>query len=84
MGLIDSCAPGLPRCEEDGDFAYVGEFLFQDSDHEMVFSGGNMLGSENPDHPRNQALGIGNYRPAAWFNTFDNAADRAAGTSPGK
>jgi hypothetical protein len=33
-------------------------------------------GVEDPDDPSNRTFGIGDYRPAAWFTTFDNQVPR--------
>ena len=64
----------------DRDWNAASTFLFQDHDILALYELASD-GIEDPDSPENQATGIGDYRPAAWFDWFSNRIprDRARG-----
>jgi hypothetical protein len=59
----------LPEHEDDHDWDMLTETLFQDLDILALFSK-QLDGIEDPDTDQNQELGIGDYRPQAWFERF--------------
>ncbi|MDT8912104.1 hypothetical protein [Amycolatopsis sp. PS_44_ISF1] len=65
----------LPEHEDDHDWDMLTETLFQDIDILALFS--TQLDSiEVPDIDQNRELGIGDYRPQAWFEQFLNVDAR--------
>ncbi|MEY9848505.1 hypothetical protein ABH940_005608 [Streptacidiphilus sp. BW17] len=66
---------GLPADPRDYDWNACREALFQDSDLLMLFQP-NADGLEDPENEVNRRLGIGDYRPAAWFCAFSNVEPR--------
>lgn len=67
---------GLPQSVDDYDWTAVLDVLFQDLDIELVLYGTWADGIEDPDDELNQSLGMGDYRPAAWFESFSNVPFR--------
>ncbi|WP_354642924.1 hypothetical protein [Kitasatospora camelliae] len=65
----------LPVHSDDYDFAACSDLLFQDSDVLMLYSP-RFDGIEDPDGDVNRDLGIGDLRPAAWFEPFLNVEAR--------
>ncbi|NBH10352.1 hypothetical protein [Amycolatopsis sp. SID8362] len=65
----------LPEHEDDHDWDVLTETLFQDLDILTLFSK-QLDGIENPDADQNRELGIGDYRPQAWFERFLNMEPR--------
>jgi hypothetical protein len=61
----------LPEHEDDHDWDMLTETLFQDTDILALFSK-RLDGIEDPDADQNRELGIGDYRPQAWFERFLN------------
>jgi hypothetical protein len=65
----------LPTRSDDYDWDMAHEVLFQDHDILELFDP-ERDGIEDPDSEANQQIGMGDYRPAAWFKTFDNTTPR--------
>lgn len=65
----------LPRHRDDHDWEMAGGVLFQDTDILELFDA-QRDGIEDPDDETNQVVGMGDYRPAAWFATFLNMTPR--------
>ncbi|MGW3183173.1 hypothetical protein ACWDD9_28255 [Kitasatospora sp. NPDC001119] len=65
----------LPSHDDDYDWDACVDLLFQDTDILMLFSA-HLDGIEDPDDTANQAMGIGDMCPAAWFTPFDNVQAR--------
>ncbi|MGW2281460.1 hypothetical protein [Streptomyces sp. NPDC001770] len=65
----------LPAHRDDHDFDACAEMFFQDTDVLMLYDAG-LDGMEDPDDEVNQRLGIGDLRPAAWFEPFLNVTPR--------
>jgi len=65
----------LPSYPQDRDWTAASTYLFQDHDILALFDLGSD-GIEDPSSPENQATGIGDYRPAAWFDWFGNRIPR--------
>ena len=76
--LVSTEIKALPRSEHDGQSDGMYDLLFQDTDIKTVFEGGRFDGLEDPTDEVNQALGMGDYRPQAWFVWFDNVTPRRA------
>jgi hypothetical protein len=72
---LDETLPQLPEHPDDHDWDTAGEVLFQDHDILDLFDV-QMDGIEDPDSEHNRAMGIGDYRPQAWFRTFLNRNPR--------
>jgi hypothetical protein len=73
-GLEETLA-GLPEQEDDLDWDLLYEVLFQDFDMLSLFNI-ELDGIEDPDAEQNQLLGVGDYRPQVWFETFLNTEPR--------
>ncbi|MCX4688561.1 hypothetical protein OG401_30415 [Kitasatospora purpeofusca] len=65
----------LPVHDDDYDFDACKDLLFQDSDVLMLYSP-RFDGIEDPDGDVNRQFGIGDLRPAVWFEPFDNVEAR--------
>jgi hypothetical protein len=65
----------LPHSPDDYDFGLLEELLFQDSDITFLF-GPETETYADPGHPVNRHLGIGDMRPVAWFDYFNNVEPR--------
>ncbi|MGW3153120.1 tetratricopeptide repeat protein [Streptomyces sp. NPDC001089] len=78
MELVEEFTQGLPVQQEDFDWEDCSTFLFEDHDILWLYDP-LMQGIENPDHYINQAAGMGDYRPAAWFNFFRDQRDPSRG-----
>ncbi|MGW1249523.1 hypothetical protein [Streptomyces sp. NPDC002535] len=65
----------LPEHEDDYSWDSCSDLLFQDHDVLMLFHS-KFTGIEDPDHPANQFMGVGDLREAAWFDPFDNRGIR--------
>lgn len=57
------------------DFESMRELFYQDADFEMLYDE-ELDGIEDPDNAFNAAAGVGDKRPASWFATFGNLAQR--------
>jgi hypothetical protein len=53
----------------------LDDVLFQDLDIVSLFDV-ELDGIEDPDAEQNARIGMGGYRPAAWFDTFLNMQTR--------
>jgi hypothetical protein len=72
---FDDLSDDLPEHDDDHDWDMLTETLFQDLDILALFS--NQLdGIEDPDTDQNRELGIGDYRPQAWFERLLNMEPR--------
>lgn len=67
--------PNLPVHKDDFDWEMAFECLFQDTDILSLFDQ-ELDGIEDPDSDLNEFLGMGDYRPEAWFETFNNMEPR--------
>jgi hypothetical protein len=65
----------LPEHRDDYDWDLYSEMLFQDHDVLMLFNEG-LDGIEDPGDPLNREAGMGDLRPAAWFEFFNNVEPR--------
>lgn len=65
----------LPRHPADFAWDMCGDRFVQDTDILRLFDDA-LDGMEDPDDPINRELGIGDYRPSAWFRTFLNKKPR--------
>lgn len=72
---LDETLPRLPEHPDDYDWDMASEVLFQDHDILDLFDV-EMDGIEDPDSDYNRAMGMGDYRPQAWFRTFLNMDPR--------
>lgn len=70
-GLLAS----LPEDDGDNDWDLTADVLLQDDDILSLFDE-QMDGIEDPDSDANRDAGMGDYRPAAWFRTFNNMTPR--------
>jgi hypothetical protein len=68
----------LPRHRDDYDWDGCSEVFFQDHDIMLLYSA-DMDGIEAPDNEINQETGMGDLRPAAWFDPFENVEPRDPG-----
>jgi len=66
----------LPEHPDDLDEDLFHEMLYADTDF-LYFWEPNMDGFEAPDTEINKAAGIGDKRPANWFETFGGSEERA-------
>lgn len=73
--LLAQTVAGLPKHREDYDWDMLFEWLFQDDDLSTLFNP-EEDGIEDPDAATNQFLGMGDYRPHAWFDWFLNVDPR--------
>jgi hypothetical protein len=76
-GLVDF-EPSLPRHRDDFQWDVMSDVFFQDEDILDLFDP-SLDGVEDPDADLNRLAGIGDYRPAAWFTSFDNVPGRDQG-----
>jgi hypothetical protein len=65
----------LPSHSEDYDWPAAFESLLQDDDLAALFSA-DRDGIEDPDTESNRSIGMGDYRPPAWFDWFGTADPR--------
>jgi hypothetical protein len=72
---VGGLVAGLPVHPEDYDWALAFESLMQDDDMSALFRA-EQDGIEDPDTDHNRQIGMGDYRPAAWFDWFGNADPR--------
>jgi hypothetical protein len=72
-GGIQETLARLP--EHAGDFDWNYDVLFQDTDILGLFEA-ELDGIEDPDAETNQGIGMGDYRPQAWFKAFANMTPR--------
>ncbi|MBB4689318.1 hypothetical protein [Amycolatopsis jiangsuensis] len=68
----------LPEHKDNHNWNMLTEILFQDTDILALFSK-RLDGIEDPDTDQNRKLGIGDYRPQAWFEWFLNVEPRNPG-----
>lgn len=73
--LVEQWVAGLPVHAHDYDWDGCRDVFFQDEDILMLYDA-SLDGLEDPDSDINRAMGIGDYRPNAWFNTFTNMKSR--------
>jgi hypothetical protein len=72
---LDDTLLRLPEHPDDYDWDMASEVFFQDHDILGLFDLGRD-GIEDPDSEQNRAIGMGDYRPQAWFRSFLNATPR--------
>ncbi len=72
---VDALVTELPADPDDYDWPAAFESLLQDDDIAALFSAEHD-GIEDPDSEQNNAIGMGDYRPRAWFDWFDSADPR--------
>ncbi|MBB5958430.1 hypothetical protein FHS29_005038 [Saccharothrix tamanrassetensis] len=72
---LDTHFAGLPEREDDLDWMLLSDVLFKDHDILELFDPGRD-GIEDPDDNHNRHLNMGDYRPRAWFTTFDHMTPR--------
>lgn len=72
---LDQTFPRLPEHPDDYDWDLASEVFFQDHDILDLFEV-EMDGIEDPDSEQNRIMGMGDYRPLAWFRTFLNMEPR--------
>lgn len=72
-GTIQQTLARLPEHADDFDWNY--DVLFQDTDILGLFES-ELDGIEDPDAETNQSIGMGDYRPQAWFKAFANMTPR--------
>lgn len=72
-GGIQETLARLPEHADDFDWNY--DVLFQDTDILGLFEA-ELDGIEDPDAETNQGIGMGDYRPQAWFKAFANMTPR--------
>ncbi|RRO17036.1 hypothetical protein EIL87_12235 [Saccharopolyspora rhizosphaerae] len=72
---FDGTLKDLPKRATDADFNELYDVLFQDTDILELFDA-SLDGIEDPDDELNQTTGIGDYRPQAWFEPFNNMTPR--------
>ncbi|MFF5074229.1 hypothetical protein ACFY2R_24255 [Micromonospora olivasterospora] len=65
----------LPEHADDYDWDMVSEVLLQDDDILHLFDV-HLDGIEDPETEQNRYMGIGDYRPDAWFRPFLNVTPR--------
>jgi hypothetical protein len=65
----------LPAHREDLDWDMCRDVFFQDVDILALLDPCHD-GIEHPEDPQNRELGMGDYRPPAWFRTFSNMQPR--------
>ncbi|MEG3635210.1 hypothetical protein [Micromonospora palythoicola] len=65
----------LPEHPNDYDWDMTSEVLLQDTDILRLFDL-HLDGVEDPDSDYNRFMGMGDYRPGAWFRPFQNASPR--------
>ncbi|WP_132118936.1 hypothetical protein [Actinocrispum wychmicini] len=65
----------LPEHAEDFDWDTLLDILFQDLDILGLFNA-ELDGIEDPDAEQNQWIGMGDYRPSAWFELFSDLQPR--------
>ena len=65
----------LPEHPDDADWDLADDALLQDHDLANLFRPA-LDGIEDPDNEINKEMGIGDYRPAAWFRWFLNVEPR--------
>jgi hypothetical protein len=66
---------GLPEHEDDLDVNMLLEMLFQDHDI-LQLTNADLDGIEDPENELNADIGMGDYRPGAWYQWFNNAQPR--------
>jgi hypothetical protein len=64
-----------PEHPDDTNWDLADDVLFQDHDLSNLYAP-DLDGIEDPDSDLNQEMGIGDYRPAAWFRWFHNVDPR--------
>jgi hypothetical protein len=74
-GCLRRIIDPLPEHPDDADWDLADDALFQDHDLSNLFKPA-LDGIEDPDNEVNRELGIGDYRPAAWFRWFLNVEPR--------
>jgi hypothetical protein len=72
---VEDLVAGMPAQSGDYDWALAFESLLQDDDMAALFNA-EQDGIEDPDAEGNRQIGMGDYRPMAWFDWFDDAEPR--------
>ncbi|HEY7594974.1 MAG TPA: hypothetical protein VH969_17615 [Actinophytocola sp.] len=72
---LDGLLEHLPTHRDDLAWELATETLFQDTEIRWIFDPEHD-GAEDPENDVNRDLGIGDYRPPAWFTAFDNMEPR--------
>jgi hypothetical protein len=75
-GQVAQAVGSLPASPHDYDWIACRDHLFQDGDLLLILQPG-ADGLENPESELNRELGIGDYRPQAWFSAFGNVEPRS-------
>ncbi|MFI0469167.1 hypothetical protein ACH347_34270 [Saccharopolyspora sp. 5N102] len=65
----------VPEHPHDFEWDMLFDVLFQDLDILSLY-GAELDGIEDPESETNRQFGIGDYRPQAWFKTFNNMEPR--------
>lgn len=74
-GSLDETLQRLPEHADDYDWEMATEVLLQDTDILSLFNA-TLDGVEDPDTEYNKIMGMGDYRPTAWFRPFLNVTPR--------
>jgi len=74
-GLDEAALDSLPGHPDDLDWDAMPDVLFQDTDI-LHLSEPGLDGIDDPHDALNAQMAIGDYRPAAWFETFANMQPR--------
>jgi hypothetical protein len=72
---LERIVESLPAHPDDADWDLADDALLQDHDLANLFRPA-LDGIEDPDNEINKEMGIGDYRPAAWFRWFLSAEPR--------
>lgn len=72
---LDEILPRLPEHRDDYEWDMASEVLLQDNDVLSLFNA-TLDGVEDPEAEYNKIMGMGDYRPEAWFRPFLNATPR--------
>jgi hypothetical protein len=75
MGPPPEQLAALPGHADDYDWGLASEVLLQDDDILDLFDV-RMDGIEDPESDYNRSMGMGDYRPQAWFRPFLSATPR--------
>ncbi len=72
---LERIVESFPEHPDDADWDLADDALLQDHDLANLFRPA-LDGIEDPDNEINKEMGIGDYRPAAWFRWFPNVEPR--------
>jgi hypothetical protein len=74
-GPLGETLARLPEHTDDYDWERASEVLLQDTDILSLFNA-TLDGLEDPEAEYNKMMGMGDYRPGAWFRPFLNVTPR--------